>query len=158
MKHSFVLANVAWLLAAPAIVPPCRAQEAHSSLPSFQSRFAAGAGLEPVPTVCTLSDRSNEHNCSTVGDSASRSPSATSGRVPADVDFMRGGTWKQLFSDILEDQTTVLRYSLQVARGHHWRPVLAVAGATAGLIALDPHDTPPLQGSRWRSCRLLSTW
>jgi hypothetical protein len=145
MRHSFVLANVAWLLAAPAIVPPCRGQEALPSLPSFQSLFAARAGLEPAPTVCTLSGRAKEHGCSAAGDGASRPPSATSGRVPADVDFMRGGTWKQLYSDILEDQTTVVRYSLQVARGHHWQPVLAVAGATAGLVALDPHDTPPFR-------------
>jgi len=26
--------------------------------------------------------------------------------------------------------------------GQHWKPTLAVVGITAGLIALDPHDTP----------------
>ena len=130
MKHSFVLAGVAWLLAA--IVPPCRAQETSPST------------MQGVPTV-------DSTPVQPMGDPAQASPlirnlpsvqAATSGRVPADVDFMRGGTWKQLYSDVLEDQATVLRSSLQVARGHHWRPVLAVAAATAGLIALDPRDTP----------------
>jgi membrane-associated phospholipid phosphatase len=175
MKHSLVLANVAWLLVAPAIASPCRAQGTLSSMtrtvtavdstpvqPSADSARASAqtnidATIGATLTFATLtatptgageliryrpSVQSLFSERATVPGSTLRQPSATSGRVPADVDFLRGGTWKQLYSDVVEDQTTVLRYSLQVARGHHWQPVLAVAAATAGLIVLDPHDTP----------------
>jgi hypothetical protein len=165
MKQSFVLASVAWLVAAPAIAPPCGAQEALSSMtrtvPAVDSPaqpFAdparvhaqtdtdttigatlTGAAelIRDLPSIQRVfSERA------TVPESTLRQPSASSGRAPAEVDFLRGGTWKQLYADVLEDQTTVLGYSLQVARGRHWRPVLAVAAATAGLVVLDPHDTP----------------
>jgi membrane-associated phospholipid phosphatase len=139
---------VAWLLAAPAIVPPCRAQETVPSATVLVPTVDAGPPADPAPASARTDlgvapDGAPEgRNRPAAGDGTSQQPPATSGRVPADADLMRGNTWKQLYSDVLEDQTTILGYSLQVARGHHWRPVLAVAGATAGLIALDPHDTP----------------
>jgi membrane-associated phospholipid phosphatase len=159
MKHSFVLAHVAWLLAAPAVVPPCRAQE---TLPSMTRTVPSVDSTPSQPSGDSARASAQTNIGAGIGatldgaaigamlDGAagltwylpSVQPAATSGRAPADVDFMRGGTWKQLYCDVLEDQATVLGYSLQVARGHHWRPVLAVAAATAGLIALDPHDTP----------------
>ena len=153
MTHSFVLANVAWLLAA--IVPPCRAQE---TLPSL-TRTVQTVDSTPVQPSGDSAESSAQTNIGATAGSTpdgaaelirylpSVQPAATSRRVPADVDFLRGGTWKQLYSDVLEDQATVLGYPLQVARGHHWRPLLAAAAATAGLIALDPHDTPTFRGT-----------
>jgi hypothetical protein len=145
-RLGFVLATVAWLLAAPAI--ECRAQEIVPSVTVIVPTADAGPPADPAtasaPTgIGVAPDGAPEgHNRPAAADGANQQPSATSGRVPDDADLMRGDTWKQLYSDVLEDQTAVLGYSLQIARGHHWRPVLAVAGATAGLIALDPHDTP----------------
>jgi membrane-associated phospholipid phosphatase len=145
-RLGLVLANVAWLLAAP--VPPCPAQETFPSVtvivPTVDSRPPADSALASAQTDIgtTLDGAPEAHNWSTAGENTTQQPSATSQRVPADVDFLRSHTWKRLYSDVLEDQTTVLGYSLQVARGHHWQQVLTVAGATAGLIALDPHDTP----------------
>jgi membrane-associated phospholipid phosphatase len=133
MRHSFVLANVAWLLVAPAIVPPCRAQE---TFPSVVTPIVPSVDAQPVQPPAAGGGR-----FAALG-STMDLHHGLSERVPADVDFMRGNTWKQLYSDVLDDQATVLRSSFQFARGHHWRPFLAVAGATAGLIALDPHDTP----------------
>jgi membrane-associated phospholipid phosphatase len=55
---------------------------------------------------------------------------------------MQGSTWKQLYTDVVADQKTVLKYPFQVARGHHWKPSLAVAAGIAGLVAIDPRDAP----------------
>ena len=33
-------------------------------------------------------------------------------------------------------------FPVQLSKGHHWIPTLAVTGITAGLIVADPHDTP----------------
>ncbi len=46
---------------------------------------------------------------------------------------------KQLPMDFLHDQKIVWTFPGKVVRGQHWKPVLAVALSTAGLVALDPH-------------------
>src|SRR5579872_1985850 len=46
---------------------------------------------------------------------------------------------KQLPWHILHDQKTVWTFPGKVVRGQHWKPVLAVALGTAGLVALDSH-------------------
>src|SRR5581483_9919636 len=54
----------------------------------------------------------------------------------------------QLPADVLHDQKIVWTFPARVVRGDHWKPVLAVALGTAGLVALDPtiesyfHDRP----------------
>jgi PAP2 superfamily len=50
--------------------------------------------------------------------------------------------WRKLAANILRDQKPIWTFPLKAAHGRHWEPVLAVAGATAGLVALDPHDAP----------------
>ncbi len=47
-----------------------------------------------------------------------------------------------LFPNIFHDQKDLWLFPVQLAHGHHWLPTVAVVGATAGLIALDAHDTP----------------
>lgn len=47
-----------------------------------------------------------------------------------------------LFPNILHDQKDMWLFPVQLAHGHHWLPTVAVVGVTAGLIALDAHDTP----------------
>jgi len=51
-------------------------------------------------------------------------------------------TWKTLAPKILQDQRRIYTFPLQLARGRDWIPTLGVLGVTAGLVALDPHDTP----------------
>lgn len=51
-------------------------------------------------------------------------------------------TWKTLAPKILQDQKRIYTFPLQLARGRDWIPTLGVLGVTAGLVALDPHDTP----------------
>ncbi len=54
----------------------------------------------------------------------------------------RKATWKSLPGDFLHDQKDIWLFPTQLARGRHWIPVLAVTGATAGLIVADPHVMP----------------
>lgn len=55
----------------------------------------------------------------------------------------RDVTWKSLPGDFLHDQKEIWGvFPSQLARGHHWVPVLAVTGVTAGLIYADPHIAP----------------
>jgi membrane-associated phospholipid phosphatase len=43
--------------------------------------------------------------------------------------------------NFLQDQKDIWLFPLQLGKGRHWAPTLAVTGVTAGLIAGDPHDT-----------------
>lgn len=55
----------------------------------------------------------------------------------------REETWRGLPRDFLHDQKEIwLVFPGQMARGHHWIPVLAVSGVTAGLLYADPHIEP----------------
>jgi membrane-associated phospholipid phosphatase len=52
-------------------------------------------------------------------------------------------TWKSLPRDFLHDQKDIwFTFPGRLATGHHWVPVLAVAGVTTGLIYADPHIMP----------------
>jgi len=46
-----------------------------------------------------------------------------------------------LLQRIATDQKRIWMFPVEAARGKHWKPVLAMLGATAGLVALDPTDT-----------------
>ncbi len=49
---------------------------------------------------------------------------------------------KLLLRHIATDQKRIWSFPVTAARGKGWKPALAVIGVTAGLVALDPHDTP----------------
>src|SRR6267378_145542 len=58
----------------------------------------------------------------------------------AEVD--REVSWRRLPRNFLQDQKDVWLFPLQLGKGRHWVPTIAVTGVTAGLIAADAHDTP----------------
>ena len=49
---------------------------------------------------------------------------------------------KLLPTNFIHDQKTIWTFPLNITKEKHWVPVLGFVGVTAGLIALDPHDTP----------------
>lgn len=52
----------------------------------------------------------------------------------------REESWKALPKDFLHDQKLIWAvFPSQMAHGHHWIPVLATVGATAGLLYADSH-------------------
>jgi membrane-associated phospholipid phosphatase len=68
---------------------------------------------------------------------------AASGSTAPDRSAEREVTWKSLPGDFLHDQKEIWGvFPSRLAHGHHWVPVLAVAGLTAGLIYADPHAMP----------------
>jgi len=59
-------------------------------------------------------------------------------------------TPKLLLGRIATDQKPIWMFPVQVAQGKNWKPTLAVIGITAGLIALDPVDTPFFQRASYQ--------
>jgi membrane-associated phospholipid phosphatase len=51
-------------------------------------------------------------------------------------------SWKGLVPNLVDDQRQIWTFPVKVAKGKHLVPTLAITAVTAGLIALDPHDTP----------------
>jgi len=58
------------------------------------------------------------------------------------VDTGRPVSWKLLVPNILQDQKPIWLFPVRAVQGKHAKPTLAFILATAGLVALDPHDTP----------------
>jgi len=81
----------------------------------------------------------------TTGGGLPDSPSQTSTRPKTDDSkspAAREVTWRSLPQDFLRDEKNIWTFPMQLAKGHHWLPTLAITGATAGLIAADPHAMP----------------
>lgn len=51
-----------------------------------------------------------------------------------------GSQWKTVGPDLLRQQKEMWLFPWSVARGHHWKPALAVVGTTVLLTALDVHN------------------
>lgn len=51
-------------------------------------------------------------------------------------------SWKLMVPTILHDQKPIWTFPATVAKGEHWKPTLAIIGASAGLVALDTVDAP----------------
>src|SRR5215471_3924513 len=51
-------------------------------------------------------------------------------------------TLRLLVPNFLHDQRQIWRFPARVVRGEHGQPALAFTVVTAGLVALDPYDTP----------------
>ncbi len=60
------------------------------------------------------------------------------GHSPTD----REVSWRSLPKDFLHDQKDIWLFPVQLAKGQHWLPALAITGGTAGLIYADPHVMP----------------
>lgn len=62
--------------------------------------------------------------------------------TPAATDGERPVSWKLLVPNLLDDQKQIWTFPVSAATGKHWKPALAFVAATAGLVALDPFDSP----------------
>ncbi len=69
---------------------------------------------------------------------AAADPAQTTGNSPA----WRDVSVRKLPTNFLSDQRDLWLFPGQVAQRRHWLPTIAVAGATAGLLAADAHDAP----------------
>ena len=66
----------------------------------------------------------------------------TDPQIPETPTNEREATFRTLPRNFLLDQKEIWLFPTQLARGHHWVPILAVGGITAGLIYADPHVAP----------------
>jgi hypothetical protein len=57
---------------------------------------------------------------------------------------------KLLLRHIAADQKRIWLFPVAPVHGRHWKPALSIIGATAGLVALDPHDTPFFNGASYQ--------
>ena len=53
-------------------------------------------------------------------------------------DYDRPVSWKLLVPNILCDQKNIWLFPVRVTQNNNWLPALGIAGASAGLLALDP--------------------
>lgn len=51
-------------------------------------------------------------------------------------------TWHSLPKDFLHDQKEIWTFPIQLGKGKHWVPTLAIVGGTVVLIATDKYTTP----------------
>jgi hypothetical protein len=51
--------------------------------------------------------------------------------------------WEPLVPNVLRDQKSIYLFPVSAVRGHHWKPTLALIGATGLLMTVDAHN------SRW---------
>ncbi len=65
-------------------------------------------------------------------------PEASDAPPESGVEYQRPVSLKQLPSNILHDQKPIWLFPVQVAKGKHLKPVIAVTLVTAGLVAIDP--------------------
>jgi membrane-associated phospholipid phosphatase len=68
--------------------------------------------------------------------------SSSGSGVGAEGEEARQVSWRVVFPNFASDQKRIWLFPFHLAEGQHWKPTLAVASITAGLIALDPHDAP----------------
>ena len=66
----------------------------------------------------------------------------SSGSQHENEPYERVTSWRRLPKDFLNDQKAIWLFPVQLAKGHHWVPTLAITGLTAGLIVADPHVMP----------------
>jgi membrane-associated phospholipid phosphatase len=88
--------------------------------------------------ICAGSHMANAQEISAdLPDSPSQSARAKHG---SEAD--REVTWRSVPKDFLHDQKGIWLFPIQLAKGRHWLPTLAIVGGTAGLLVADPHAMP----------------
>jgi membrane-associated phospholipid phosphatase len=71
------------------------------------------------------------------------SPSASQlERHRNDPGAAREVSWRSLPKDFLHDQKEIWSFPIQLGKGRHWAPTLAISAVTGGLIVADPHAMP----------------
>jgi membrane-associated phospholipid phosphatase len=108
-----------------------RAQD--SSPISALADAGAGAAGDALPTGDSVAP----------GQTAAKAASGQSTPQAATASTDRDVSERTIFPNFLHDQKDMWLFPVsQLGHGHHWVPTIAVVGVTAGLLALDAHDTP----------------
>ena len=96
----------------------------------------------PISVLCTALF-SVSVLCQPSGFDLPDAPLPAAGMPQPPADATREITWRSLPRDFLHDQREIWAvFPDQLAHGHHWVPLLAIAAGTTGLILADKHDMP----------------
>lgn len=136
----------ALLLCAILVVQVCAAQETpqgKSQVTLTPEELAAGSG--EVATAPTVSNPAADAAAPELP--ASSAPAllpisfltSTTPRGPSEWRVM-GNQWKGVAPDLLGDQKRMWLFPFSAAARHHWKPTLAIIGATGLLMTVDAHD------------------
>jgi membrane-associated phospholipid phosphatase len=114
----------------------------------------AFAMSRPLVGQTTPSDQPPSTDSSTSAPSPQDAPSqATPLQIPPAQAVDRPVSWKQLFPNVVSDQERIWSFPARLAHGKDLIPTIAVVGATAGLLALDPTE-----GSYFRNTSSFHTF
>ncbi len=69
-------------------------------------------------------------------------PQNSTAQNPTSAGAEREVSWRTLPRNFFQDQKDVWLFLVQLSKGRHWVPTLAVTGVTGALIVADAHDTP----------------
>jgi hypothetical protein len=97
-----------------------------SSAILFVSLFLSSGALHSQEGMSAASD--------TASDPAPGQNNGTGSTTQRDVSL------RQLPKNLFSDQKDLWLFPGKLAQGHHWLPTVSIVGATAGLLAADPHD------------------
>src|SRR6185437_698009 len=128
-------------------------QAINATAPAAQTQTAVPAAVDASQPTAIAANGESWSSSQPLPDAPAPALSADANADPAsaaaggyshiDRSGERDVTWKSLPGDFLHDQKEIWGvFPSQLAHGHHWVPVLAVAGLTAGLIYADPHAMP----------------
>lgn len=92
--------------------------------------------------ACMISAPGHAQTQETAATSADQGPQAPAASSSNDSPSARETSWRSLPKDFLHDQKDIWLFPVQLAKGQHWLPTLAITGGTAGLIFADPHVMP----------------
>ncbi len=73
---------------------------------------------------------------------AEATPQKSAPQKPQAAQAEREVSWRRLPRNFLQDQKDIWLFPVQLGKGRHWVPTIAVTGVTGALIAADAHDTP----------------
>jgi membrane-associated phospholipid phosphatase len=121
-----------------------RQQGGHSAKQLNSKMYVSPADVLAVRlTLDGLPDAPEAAVADALPDAPVPASTATGRKYHPEREGARVVTWKSLPRDFLHDQKDIwFTFPGRLATGHHWIPVLAVAGVTAGLIYADPHIMP----------------
>src|SRR5258708_32125921 len=114
---------------------------------------AAHCGWRSLWLGCCVACMGIAFGCPSVGaqeapqTAAAEAPpqTATADKAPQEpqaAETEREVSWRMLPRNFLQDQKDIWLFPVQLGKGRHWVPTIAVTGVTAALITADAHDTP----------------
>jgi PAP2 superfamily len=130
------------LCAALTIVPFCAARDGSLDNPppvATSESPVPGAVLDSIPTPVPQPPAEGTPSNPVALESSSSSFTSSSTSTPSEWRILES-QWKGVVPDLLHDQKQIWLFPLSAVRGHHWKPTLALLGATGLLMTVDAHN------------------